>query len=178
MFREIKSNNFYVQTIGRILRMPEPRLKEDYKNNPNLRLGYLYTNYRREKVRIPDESLKNKPLVKVARIKDNAKNVQLFSDYISRLDYGDIRVSLEFQKLFVNELNNFFGIESKENSEIIEEKLKKLGLNLEDKLDNKIVVDAHFEDFDNLAFDFASQGSDFSFDMSINDIEKTFNYLC
>ncbi|CAG8833073.1 20426_t:CDS:2, partial [Racocetra persica] len=34
-----------------------PQLKEDYKNNPNLRLGYLYTNYRRDKVRIPDESL-------------------------------------------------------------------------------------------------------------------------
>jgi len=178
MFREIKSNNFYIQTIGRILRMPEPRLKEDYKNNPNLRLGYLYTNYKREKVRIPDESSKNRPLIKVARIKSGMKNIQLLSDYISRLDYGDIRVSSEFQKVFVNELNNFFGIESNEKFESIEEKLKKLDLNLEDKLDNKIIVDAHFEDFDNLAFEFVRRGSDFSFDMSVNDIEKTFNYLC
>jgi type III restriction enzyme len=175
MFREIKSNKFYVQTIGRILRMPEPRLKEDYKNNPNLRLGYLYTNYRREKVRIPDESLKNKPLVKTAKIKSGMKNIQLLSDYISRLDYGDIRVSKEFQKVFVNSLNDFFRIE---NSEKAEEQLRKLGLNLGDELDNKIIVDACFEDFDNLAFEFVKRGSDIAFDMSVNDIEKTFNYLC
>jgi type III restriction enzyme len=175
MFREIKSNKFYVQTIGRILRMPEPRLKEDYKNNPNLRLGYLYTNYRREKVRIPDESLKNKPLVKTAKIKSGMKNIQLLSDYISRLDYGDIRVSKEFQKVFVNSLNDFFRIE---NSEKAEEQLRKLRLNLGDELDNKIIVDACFEDFDNLAFEFVKRGSDIAFDMSVNDIEKTFNYLC
>jgi len=52
------------------------------------------------------------------------------------LDYGDIRVSREFQKVFISELNKFFGIESNEK---IEEKLRKLGLDLEDELDNKVV---------------------------------------
>src|SRR3954471_17165989 len=103
MFREIKSNIFYTQTIGRILRMQEPHLKEDYKNNPNLRVGYLYTNYKREEIKIPDESSQNKPLVKSARIRKNIENIKLSSDYLSRLDYGDIRVSVEFQEVFKSE---------------------------------------------------------------------------
>ena len=54
MFREIKKETFYTQTVGRILRMAEPQAKEDYKNNPNLRTGYLYTNYKRSQVELPD----------------------------------------------------------------------------------------------------------------------------
>ncbi|CAG8842631.1 24753_t:CDS:2, partial [Racocetra persica] len=60
----------------------------------------------------------------------------------------------EFQKVFVNELNIFFGIESNKKAE---EQLRKFRLDLEDELDNKVVVGARFEDFDNLAFEFAKQ---------------------
>src|SRR5438270_5072292 len=110
MFREIKSNIFYTQTLGRILRMAEPHLKDDYKNNPNLRVGYLYTNYKREEIKIPDESSQNKPLVKSASIKKGLGNIELPSDYLPHLDYGDIRVSAEFQKVFKREFNDYFGI--------------------------------------------------------------------
>jgi len=50
MFREINSNTFYIQTVGRILRMSEPDKKEDYKNSTLLRTGFLFTNYERNKV--------------------------------------------------------------------------------------------------------------------------------
>ncbi len=67
MFREIQSNTFYTQTVGRILRTPEPQAKEDYKNSPNLRLGYLYTNYKRREVEIPDQNPSNQPLTQFAQ---------------------------------------------------------------------------------------------------------------
>src|SRR5207244_2276276 len=79
---------------------PEPQLKEEYKNNLNHRLGYLYTNYKHTEIEIPDEGLQNKPLVKIARIRKGIKNIELPSDYLSRLDYGDIRDSAKFQELF------------------------------------------------------------------------------
>lgn len=43
MYREIKSPVFRTQTLGRILRNPEP--KTDLAAFPSLRKGYLYTNY-------------------------------------------------------------------------------------------------------------------------------------
>ncbi|MDO8604379.1 MAG: DEAD/DEAH box helicase family protein [bacterium] len=178
MFREIQSNTFYTQTVGRILRMPEPQDKEDYKNNPNLRLGYLYTNYKRKEVIIPDQNPANKPLTEFAYRKKGVSNIELPSDYISRLDYGDIRVSSKFQEVFRTELNKHFKIT---NSDILgkaEAKLKKAGLDLKDTLVNEVVANARFEDYDNLAFDFRKKGSDVSLEMSVSDIEKTFNYLC
>jgi type III restriction enzyme len=178
MFREIQSNTFYTQTLGRILRMPEPQSKEDYKNNPNLRLGFLYTNYKRKEIEIPDENPKNKPLTQFAFRRKSIKNIELQSDYISRLDYGDIRVSSEFQKVFRAELNKHFGITDKDILGKAEEKLKKAGLDLSDTLVNEIVANARFEDYDNLAYDFAKKGNDFSLEMSVSDTEKTFNYLC
>jgi type III restriction enzyme len=178
MFREIQSNTFYTQTVGRILRMPEPQAKEDYKDNPNLRLGYLYTNYKRKEVAIPDQNPKNQPLTELAHRKKGISNIELPSDYISRLDYGDIRVSSKFQEVFRAELNKHFGITGNDILGKAEEKLKKAGLDLSNNLINEVVVNARFEDYDNLAFDFKKKGSDFSLEMSVGDVEKTFNYLC
>ncbi len=178
MFREIQSNTFYTQTVGRILRMPEPQAKEDYKNSPNLRLGYLYTNYKRKEIQIPDQNPKNQPLTQTAKRKKGIENIELPSDYISRVDYGDIRVSSEFQKVFRTELNKHFGITDNDILGKAEAKLQKSGLNLSDSLVNEIVANARFEDYDNLALDFRKNGSDVSLEMSVSDIEKTFNYLC
>jgi type III restriction enzyme len=178
MFREIQSNTFYTQIVGRILRMPEPQAKEDYKNNPNLRLGYLYTNYKRKEVEIPDQNPKNQPLTELAHIKKDIENIELPSDYISRLDYGDIRVSSKFQEVFRTELNKHFGITTGDILGKAEAKLKKSGLDLTNTLVNEVVANARFEDYDNLAFDFSKKGNDFSLEMSVSDIEKTFNYLC
>ncbi len=91
MFREINSASFYVQTIGRILRMAEPNRKDDYKNNLNLRTGYLYTNYKRNDVEVPDQSTKNKPFIYTSKRKEDLENIEgLYSDFVSRVDYGDL----------------------------------------------------------------------------------------
>ncbi|MDO8497059.1 MAG: DEAD/DEAH box helicase family protein [bacterium] len=178
MFREIKSNKFYTQTIGRILRMPEPYLKDDYNTHPALRLGYLYTNYKRKEVKIPDQSEKNQPITKETIRKNGIKNVELPTVYASRVDYGDIPRSMIFQKSFIDSMNSYFGITSKDVLGIAQKKLKKKGVDISSSLSNRIVANAEFEDFDQLAYDFIKRGDDVSLEMSINDVEKTFNYLC
>ncbi len=179
MFREIKKETFYTQTVGRILRMAEPQAKEDYKNNPNLRAGYLYTNYKRSQVELPDIK-KNEIPTQHAHPKQGIKNVKLQSAYISRIDYGDIPASSKFQESFINSMNAYFGI-AKSNLQIMgkaEAKLKKAGIDLNRKLANSIIANAKFEDLDQMAYEFKKRGVDVELEMSINDVEKTFNYFC
>ncbi|HEY0947891.1 MAG TPA: DEAD/DEAH box helicase family protein [Candidatus Paceibacterota bacterium] len=178
MFREIKSKKFYTQTIGRILRMPEPHLKDDYNNHPALRLGYLYTNYKRKEVEIPDQSRNNQPITQKALRKIGIRNVDLPTIYASRVDYGDIPRSMIFQKSFTDSMNSYFGLTSKDLLGTAQDKLKERGVDTSSSLPNRIVANAEFEDFDQLAYDFVKKGDDVSLEMSINDVEKTFNYLC
>ena len=179
MFREIKKETFYTQTVGRILRMAEPQAKEDYKNNSNLRTGYLYTNYKRSQVELPDLK-KNEIPSQYAYRKRNIKNVKLQSAYISRIDYGDIPASSKFQESFINSMNAKFGI-TEADLQIMgktEAKLKKSGVDLNHKLTNSIIANAKFEDLDQMAYEFKKRGVDVELEMSTNDVEKTFNYFC
>ena len=177
MFREIGSEIFYVQTGGRILRMPEPNAKDDYKNNPNLRIGYLYTNYKRNQVELPDVKKNEIPTQHAIR-KDGIKNIKLQSAYISRIDYGDIPASYKFQESFKKSMDQYFGITLNDVMGKAEKKLEKEGLDLSRKLTNSIIANAKFEDFEQLAYDFKKRGIDVELEMSTNDVEKTFNYLC
>ena len=52
IFRELKQENFAVQTVGRILRMPEQRHYPDERLN----VGYVYTNLNRDIIRIVPEA--------------------------------------------------------------------------------------------------------------------------
>lgn len=177
MFREINSEKFYAQTLGRILRMPEPNLSEDYKNNPNLRIGYLYTNYKRKQIELPDAK-ENKIISQYAQRRKEVKNVKIQSAYISRIDYGDIPASQKFQESFIDSMNTYFGIIKNDILGKAEAKLKKKGVDLSGKLTNSIIANAKFEDFDQLAYEFKKKGIDVELQMSTNDVEKTFNYFC
>lgn len=178
MYREVKSDKFYTQTVGRILRMAEPQLKEDYKDSPTLRRGYLYTNYKRNQVQIPDQDEKNKAQTQSAFRKDKIKNVTIQSDYISRVDYGDIPRSYKFQESFKKSLDEYFSITKNDILGKAQDKLKKSKLDLEGTLLNEVVANAKFDDFEQIAFEFAKKGKDVSLEMSVGDVEKTFNYLC
>ena len=158
--------------------MPEPHLKDDYNDHPSLRLGYLYTNYKRKEVEIPDQSGNNKPITQEAVKKDGIKNVDLPTTYASRVDYGDIPSSMIFQKSFTDSMNLYFRLTSKDVLGAAQKKLEKKGVDISASLPNRIVANAEFEDFDQLAYDFVKKGDDVSLEMSINDVEKTFNYLC
>ena len=179
MFRNVRVEQRYIQTVGRILRMPEPNLKEDYKSSPNLRLGYLYTNYNRKDV--TDnwiDKTQNKPDVYVSKRKKGIKNIELQSAYVSRIDYGDLSNSAKFQASFIKSMNGYFGIDKDDIFGKAEKKLAKKEIDLDSSITNQIIVDAEFEDYDRINFEFQKKGHDVSLEMSQNDVEKTFNYLC
>lgn len=179
MFREIQSPTFKVQTIGRILRMAEPDKKEDYKNSLTLRTGYLITNYKRNEV---DDQLPgftgNKPMIFTATPKGNLKNITLKSDFISRIDYGDLADAAEFQKCFISSMCRFFefGVSALSAESLI--KIEQKGVVTTVKLTNQIIVDGKFKDFDKINIELSKTGHDEAFELSRNDVEKMFNYYC
>ncbi len=182
MFREINSPTFYVQTVGRILRMAEPDKKDDYKQSPDLKTGFLFTNYRRNEVAIPDQNGKNKPAFYPAvlkdEMKDNVKDFELQSEFISRVDYGDLSASAKFQASFIKSMNESFEVTDDDIFDKGRDKLKAKGIELEPKITDKLVVNAVFKDIDQLALDFEKEGKEEEFEISQNDVDKTFNYLC
>jgi len=180
MFREINSDTFYIQTVGRILRMPEPNKKDDYKNSTLIRTGFLFTNYERNKVSAKwGEISPNKPEVNCAKRKEEINNIQLQSEYVSRLEYGDLSNSAKFQMSFLKSMNDYFKISSDDISKGRgSEKLSKAEIGLKPIITNQMVVDAKFQDFDQLSYEFKKQGHDILLEMSRNDVEKTFNYYC
>ena len=180
MFREINSDTFYIQTVGRILRMPEPNKKDDYKNSTLIRTGFLFTNYERNKVSAEWSAISpNKPEANFSKIKKGINNIELQSAYVSRLEYGDLSNSAKFQMSFLKSMNDYFKISSDDLSQGRgSEKLSKAGIELKPIITNQMVVDAKFQDFDQLSYEFKKQGHDIFLEMSRNDIEKTFNYYC
>jgi type III restriction enzyme len=182
MFREITSTTFYVQTLGRILRMAEPYNKADFVNTPDLRTGFLYTNYRRDEIKDFEAVTGNKLPTQFAHVRDilhdEAQFFELESAYIQRVDYGDLASSAKFQMSFIKSMNEYFNIMPDDILETLKKKLQVKGLELKPKLNNQLIVDANFEDFDRLKYEFAIKGHDYDYDMSYNDIERTFNYLC
>ncbi len=87
-FREIKSIVFEIQTIGRILRMPEA---EHYKDD-NLNKGFVYTNVKSLEVK---KETYNPNIIKSVVVKRNDiyEPLKLKSYYRNRFDFGDITLS-------------------------------------------------------------------------------------
>lgn len=78
IFRKLQSNEFAIQTLGRILRMPEQK----YYFNPLLNKGYVYTNISRDRIVVAGESEDYwKQNIITAYRRDNLQNVALPSVY-------------------------------------------------------------------------------------------------
>jgi len=87
-FRESHSETFEIQTVGRILRMPE---QKHYASEP-LNVGYIYTNVQSiivKKEEYNPNIIKHLKAVRVAAYKPT----KLISYYKARADYGDITSS-------------------------------------------------------------------------------------
>lgn len=174
MFREIKSPVFHTQTVGRILRMPEAI----HYPKPDLNIGYLYTNYERNQIQLPDNKLgKNKPFIFESERKDGIKPIILQSTFMERTDYNDLGDSFQFT--FKDVADGYFDVKEKESIENIKNKLIVKGLELYNvKIRNKLIVDAEIEDYDNFVKEIRDKGEDLSTDTSKNDIERMYNLLC
>lgn len=102
--RDIQSYTFEVQTVGRILRMPEQMHYED----ENLNTGFIFTNLQKITVQKEDYNPNIIKHLKSVR-KSIYKPLLLPSYYKSRVDFGDITFS--FGKTLEEVFCNAFGIE-------------------------------------------------------------------
>lgn len=102
-FRETNSITFEIQTVGRILRMPEAK---HYKDE-TLNRSYVYTNV--QSISIKPE-IYNPNIIKSLNAKRSNKynTTYLKSYYHNRVDYGDITSS--FYKVFEHEFCKYFEI--------------------------------------------------------------------
>lgn len=110
MFRDIGSLTFEIQTVGRILRMPEIR----HYDTEDLNQAYVYTNLEKITIKQDDEASLSYFKVHPAHRNEAYTLIDLPSVYLSRTDYGDL--TLSFRKLFIEEANKHFGITDKDDA--------------------------------------------------------------
>jgi len=141
MFRDIKSVTFEIQTVGRILRMPEVKHYE----NEILNSAYVYTNLGELKIK-QDEGSQTFFQVNPSHREVGYNNLNLPSIYLSRVDYGDL--TLAFRKLFIEEANKRFGITNDDLGNVRYEKADKdLELYLEE-LTKPVISNAVIDNID------------------------------
>jgi len=146
-FREIRSIIFEIQTVGRILRMPEAK---HYKNEI-LNKGYVYTNVRSIEVK---KETYNPNIIKsiFVKRKDIYKSLKLRSYYRQRVDFGDITSS--FYKVLEDVFCEYFDIEKNKfefniynkNKERLKNKINIEGLENQDEIILNRELDTKFFD--------------------------------
>lgn len=159
MFREIKNPTFAIQTVGRILRMPFGT----HFANPELNLGYLYTNYKRNEVLAEYRKSKteNRPAINGSYRKKNIESVKLESVFMARADYNDLGDS--FQEAF---------------KKVADKKLNIKKLDTKPRVTNGLIVNVEINDYDNFAKELFEEGSSHDQEMSRHDLERLYNLIC
>ena len=105
IFRKLQSDTFTIQTVGRILRMPEQK----HYSNDILNYGYVYTDIAKDKIQIvtadADYIVKN---TIVAYRRKDLNNISLPSCYSDRPNITRNYLGPDFRKVLYDEALNFF----------------------------------------------------------------------
>ncbi|MDO8536779.1 MAG: DEAD/DEAH box helicase family protein, partial [bacterium] len=145
-FRETQNIVFEIQTVGRILRMPE----QHHYGNDILNRGYIYTNLKSIEVKKEEYNPNIIKHLRAARIEDY-KPLKIESYYKARADYGDITSS--FHDVFEKAADEYFGTarssRTSENVKAVEN--KGVDLNIK-KYQQELIADTHLDaqNFDQL----------------------------
>ena len=123
-FREIRNEVFEIQTVGRILRMPE---QEHYPED-SLNKAYIFTNLESFDVKKEDYNPNIINHLKAIRTK-KYEPINLTSYYKTRADYGDVTSS--FTSVFQDTANYYFGITDKTTDGAAQNLIEKRGINLD-----------------------------------------------
>ncbi|HAM39616.1 MAG TPA: hypothetical protein DCP53_09535 [Elusimicrobia bacterium] len=156
LFREWYSQIFSIQTVGRIMRMPEP--DEGHYKNEVLNYSYVYTNL--DDIEIREDIAKDYISVFTSKRRDDYKPINLLS-YHSKRQREKTRLSPLFIEKFLDEAKKY--------------KLKeKININSK-KIDIKLISDYKAYNVD------ATIGThitgDESFDISGIELQKIFDYF-
>ncbi|MEK7172731.1 MAG: hypothetical protein AAB740_02000, partial [Patescibacteria group bacterium] len=156
LFREWHSPIFSIQTVGRIMRMPEP--EKGHYENEILNYGYIYTNL--DNIEIQEDIARDYITVYKSKIRDGYKPINLLSCYPKR-HREKTRLSPLFQEIFLKEAKNY-------------ELKKKIDIKAR-KIDLKIISDYKAEDIDALSG--ANIVGDRAIDISGFDLQKLMDYF-
>ena len=98
IFRKLPSNQFTIQTVGRILRMPEQKFYAD----DLLNVGYVYTDVSKDQIEIVAEDMDylNKNALQALR-RDNLENVALASYYREYKSSDRNRLGPDFKQVLI-----------------------------------------------------------------------------
>lgn len=98
IFRKLSSEEFTVQTVGRILRMPEQK----FYTIPLLNKGYVYTNISKDQIQIvaDDMDYLHKSMLQSVR-RESLQNVALPSSYEVRLSADRNRLGPDFKRVLM-----------------------------------------------------------------------------
>lgn len=176
MLRDIQSETFQTQTIGRIVRIPV----RNQQGTEVFQTGYIYTNYSRKAVLAGNyDEPGNRPKVNIAKNRYGKEIIideHLKSEYMSRVDYGDLGRSWDFQQCLIKTFNEYFDITLDDNPSVVRDKLRAKKLQIIPQLEQQIVINSRFTDFDQISF--KSNGNDLSREVSRNDVQKLFSKIC
>ena len=181
MYRDIKSPIFKTQTLGRIIRNPEPKM--NLGSYPALRKGYLYTNYSSAEVKAgggndPDNPILMKKATLQLPLPDGVETVvvheSMTTEFVSRVDYGDLGKASEFQECFMGAMDGYFGICPDDFGGKRSEKVKAKGVTLSQSFKKSIVTDLEVKSVDESGND----GTDLDDEVSANDAERMFVAKC
>ncbi len=142
MLTDVQSETFKIQTVGRIMRMPE---QKHYVTN-ELNKGYVYTNVSGLSIEIDDSDGPNYIKLREVRLKEEIQNVLLPSVFLHRTDYHDL--TLAFRNILTDRLDTFFGVREGADEKEIHAKIdEKLEISKEE-LTEPIIIDMAIENLD------------------------------
>jgi type III restriction enzyme len=171
MLRAIRSLTFEIQTVGRILRMPEAK----HYYAAELNKAFVYTN-------VADLNISNKPedidffKAHFAHKKEDVNEVQLQSVYLHRTDFGDLTTS--FSNLLVEALNERFGIEQGDMVNVAYDKADKELELYDEELKTPLLADVLVHNLDTIQDEIGKLDLEkIQANVSDANIQKEFDYL-
>lgn len=146
-FRQTKSEIFEIQTVGRVMRMPEFKHYEE----ESLNRAYVYANL--EEITIDESALEYLKVKKAERIK-SYQDINLKSVYLMRGEYNDLMLGYRryFFEEFVGKIGGKLNENKAKNNLKLLNKYKSVdgtGLILDIKrIEEKIIIDGLVDDID------------------------------
>jgi len=123
-FREVRNEVFEIQTVGRILRMPEQKHYEEEALNK----AYIFTNLESFDVKKEDYNPNIINHLKATRT-DKYQSLGVSSYYKTRADYGEVTAS--FTPVFQKAANFYFSIPDETTKQKTKTLVEKRGINLD-----------------------------------------------